>query len=186
MATGRCILYGALTPEERFIRKSSIRQSHPVGEEEHRRLGRSGVRPADGACRGPHRGQLSRFPLCRRPLFRRPPFLHCDGQGLSSRCGKATFLDWHRSLPGCRRNRSNRYGSRRSSFRRPHRRPAFLCRCNNRPSARSAQLSLHRCCRTYRPRRRRVRLDRRRYRLSTRTRWPSLSLRTLKGLNRSG
>jgi hypothetical protein len=42
-----------------------------------------------------------------RLLPRCPPFLHCDGQRLSSRFGKGALLDWHQSLGGrclgCRR-----------------------------------------------------------------------------------
>jgi len=38
--------------------------------------------------------------LRRRLLFRRPPFLHRDGQRLSSRFGKAAFLDRRRSFRG--------------------------------------------------------------------------------------
>jgi hypothetical protein len=95
----------------------------------------------------------------------RPPLLHSDGQRFSSRFGKTAFCDW--SLSGWRLRGRCSWSRRSRSFRRLDRRPALLCSSNNRPSARGTQFSFRWRFRTGRFR---VRLDRRRYRLSTGTR----------------
>lgn len=149
------------------------------------RPNRSGVRFFGGRF-----ASLGRFPFGRRLLFRGPPFLHRNRKCLSSRVGDAAFLDGHlglgrRSLR-CRHRSRNRSWCRRSSLRRPYRRPTLLCPCDNRPPARRAHLPFRQRGRTYALRRLRVRLDRRQCRLSTGTRRFLCYCRPLKGFDRYG
>ncbi len=130
--------------------------------------------------------RLGRFPL-RRLLFRSPPFLHCDGQRLSSGFRKTAFLDRHRSLDGsCLGCRHHWGGSRSSSFRRLNRRPTLLCPGDYRAPACRTHLPFRRCARNDRLRRLRVLFDRRQYRLSAGTRLFRCGPWTLKSFNCSG